>query len=54
MAEKIKKDADKPLLVLTMNKHFPIYIAKIELFFNFGTKIFYLRPFVSSLPFPRF
>ena len=38
MVEKIKTDVDKLLLVLTMNKIFPIYIAEIELFLNFETK----------------
>ena len=38
MVEKIETDVDKLLLVLTMNRIFPIYIAKIELFFNFETK----------------
>ena len=32
MIEKIETDVDKLLLVLTMNKIFPIYIAKIEPF----------------------
>ena len=31
-------NVDKLLLVLTMNTIFAIYIAKIELFFNFETK----------------
>ena len=38
MVEKIETDVDQLLLVLTMNTIFPIYIAKIELFFNFETK----------------
>ena len=38
MVEKIGTDVDKLLLVLTMNTNFPVYIAKIELFFNFETK----------------
>ena len=38
MVVKIKTDVDRLLLVLTMNKIFPICIAKIKLFFNFETK----------------
>ena len=39
MAEKIKTDVDSLLLMLIMKTNFPIYFAKIELFFNFKTKI---------------
>ena len=35
MIEKIKTDVDRVLLVLTMNKKIPIYIAKIEFFYQF-------------------
>ena len=38
MAEKIKTDIDRLLLVLLMKTNFPIYFAKIELLFNFETK----------------
>ena len=31
-------DVDRLLLVLTMKTIFPIYFAKIELFFNFETE----------------
>ena len=42
LAENIKTDVDRLLLFLTIKQNFPIYFAKIELFFNFETK--------SSLP----
>ena len=38
MAEKIKMDVDRLLLILIMKTKFPIYFAKIELFSNFETK----------------
>ena len=38
MADKIWSDEDGLLLVLAMNKNFPIYFVKIEFFFNFDTK----------------
>ena len=53
MAEQIKTDVDTLLLVLIMKTNFPIYFAKIELFFNFETKRG-LSASVSSLTFPKF
>ena len=38
MVEKIKTNVGRLLLVLIMKTNFPIYFAKIELFFNFETK----------------
>ena len=38
MVKKIKTDVDRLLLVLIMNKRFPIYFDKTELFFNIETK----------------
>ena len=38
MIEKIKTDVDRQLSVFPMKKHFPIYYAKIGLFFYFVTK----------------
>ena len=38
MAEKIKTDVDRLLLVLIMKTNSPIYFANIELSFNFETK----------------
>ena len=38
MSEKIKVDVDRLLLVLIIKTTFPIYFAKIELFFNFETQ----------------
>ena len=54
MVQKIETDVDKLLLVLKMNKNFPIYITKIQLLLYFETKVVYVRPFLSSLPFTRF
>ena len=49
MVEKIKTDIDRLFLVFTMNKHFLIYFAKVELFFNFETKSSLSTPvFISS------
>ena len=38
MMEKIKTEVDRLLLVLTIKRIFPIYFAKIDLFFNFESK----------------
>ena len=38
MVEKIETDVYRLLLVLKMNKNFPIYFAKIEISFNFEIK----------------
>ena len=38
MIEKIKTNVDRLLLVLIKEKKFPIYFAKIKLFFIFETK----------------
>ena len=38
MAEKIRIEVDRILWVLIVKTNFPIYFAKIELFFNFETK----------------
>ena len=38
MVEKIKTGVDILLLILAIEKHFPIYFAKSVVFFNFETK----------------
>ena len=53
MIEKIKKDIDRLLLVLTMKKKNPIYFGKIEVFLFLIPKVVYLYPFSFSLLFPK-
>ena len=53
MIEKIQLDADRLLLVLIMKKNF-IDFTEIEILFIFKPKVVYLRPLLSSLPFPNF
>ena len=54
MAEKIEADLDKLLLVSKMKNKFNFtkYIKKI--FSLLKPKVVYLRPFLCSLPFPKF
>ena len=54
MVEKIKTDVDRLLLVLKLKKS-SILSKYIGIFFSFlKAKVVYLRPFLSSLPFPKF
>ena len=50
----MKTEADKLLLVLRTKRIFPINFAKIEFFSIYKPQVVYLRPFVSSQPFPKF
>ena len=55
MAEEIKTDVDRLLLVLIMKINLLIYFVELTFFFHFRKpKIVYLRQFLSSLPFPKF
>ena len=46
--------ADKLLLVSKLKKVFDIYFYKWTFFYILKSKVVYLRPFLSSLPFPKF
>ena len=53
MVEKMETDADKLFFVLIIKLNILIYIAKIEPFFQFGTKSS-LRLFLYSVPLSKF
>ena len=54
MAEKMKTDADRLLLVLIMKKNYLIYFVKLNFFLIFETKSILSTSVFSYLSFPKF
>ena len=54
MVEKIKTDVDRLLLILILKKNFRYILLKLNFFSLSKPKVVYLRPFLSSLPSPKF
>ena len=54
MVEKITTDVDRLLLVLIMEKKCPKYFVKLNFFPFLKPNVVYLRPFLTSLQFPKF
>ena len=54
MAEKIKTDVDRLLLISKLKKSFRHILLNLKLFPILKSKVVYLRPFLFSLPFPKF
>ena len=48
MADKIKMDVDRLILLLTMEKKFRYILLKLIIFSISKPKVVYLRPFLSS------
>ena len=53
MVEKMKTEVDRLLFVLIIRKN-PKYFVKPNFFSFLKSNVVYLRPFLSSLPFPKF
>ena len=54
MLEKMKTDVDRLLLILTLEKTFPKYFVWLNFVSFPKPDVVYLRPFLTSLQFPKF
>ena len=50
----MERDVDRLLLVLMMEKKLPKYFVKLNFFSFSKTNVVYLRPFLTTLQFPKF